>query len=180
MTSGLVTPSSSRGRIIYEGEGGVLPFVTSLGPWITVGTRNLILKWEFRINESQENQQETQFIPPLTDRNSALKKCFLRDSFTWRNEWCYLARSYNFYPAHLELPFDMQTCRINRVFVLVKGVFVLVHGVFVLVHGVLGLCFWVFVLETPTLISRCVFRILSLSGWYALFDSRPDSLNSLF
>ena len=38
MTSGLVTPSSSRGRIIYGGEGGergrrgkVLPFVTSLG-----------------------------------------------------------------------------------------------------------------------------------------------------
>ena len=81
MTSGLVTPSSSQGRIIYEGGevGKVLPFVTSLGLWITIGARKWISKWEFRINESQENQQETQFIRPLTDRNSALKKCSLHD-----------------------------------------------------------------------------------------------------
>ena len=42
-----------------------------------------------------------------TDRNSALKKCSLRDRFTWRNEWCHLARIYNLYPAHLKLPFDI-------------------------------------------------------------------------
>ena len=93
-----------RAHYLWGGEGGkVLPFVTSLCLWITIGARKKISKWEFCISESQENRQETQFIPHLTYGNSALKKCSVRDHFTRRNEWCYLARVYSFNPAHFRI-----------------------------------------------------------------------------